>query len=91
MAQQDLRNLSHIIAFQHHSPITALRYIKGVYNEFKWLESNAETLKIQTRKSFHQYGFNVRCINYKKMTIIYVISSNTVYIQSIIPSNTVTE
>jgi hypothetical protein len=73
-AQQDLRNLSHAITFQHHSPITALRYLKGVYNEFKWLESNAETLKIQTRKSFHQYGLNVRCVTYKKMSIKY---SNT--------------
>ena len=88
-AQHDLRNLSHAIAFQHYSPITAIRYIKGVYKEFEWLESNAETLKIQTRKSFLQYGFNVRCIHYKKMTINYVMSNNTAYIQRIIPSNTI--
>lgn len=68
-AQQDLRDLSNTIMFQYKSPITAIRYLRGIYNELKWLQSHAESLKIQSDKSYTQFGFNTRRINYKKMTI----------------------
>jgi mRNA-degrading endonuclease RelE of RelBE toxin-antitoxin system len=88
-AQQDLRDLSNTILFEYKSPITAIRYLRGIYDEFKWLQSNAESLKIQSNKSFAKFGFNIRRINYKKMSIIYSIVDNTVYIKRIIPAGTI--
>jgi len=88
-AQLDLRDLSNTIMFENKSPITAIRYLRGIYNEFKWLQSHAESLKIQSDKSYTQFGFNTRRINYKKMTIIYCVVDKTVYIQRIIPAGTI--
>ena len=88
-AQQDLKDLSNTIIFEYKSPITAIRYLRGIYDEFRWLRSNAESLKIQSSKSFTKFGFNTRRINYKKMAIIYSVVDNTVYIKRIIPAGTI--
>ncbi|MBA4408524.1 MAG: type II toxin-antitoxin system RelE/ParE family toxin [Bacteroidota bacterium] len=88
-AQQDLRDLSNTIIFEYKSPITAIRYLRGIYDEFRWLQSNAESLKIQTSKSFAKFGFNTRRINYKKMAIIYCVVANIVYIKRVIPAGTI--
>jgi len=55
------------------------------------LKNNAETFTIQSGIFFLQYGFNVRRLNYKKMTIIYTVMNDTVYIQRVVPSSTITE
>ena len=78
-AQQDLKDLSNNIIHDYKSPITAIKYLRGIYDEFKWLRSNAESLKIQSSKSFTKFGFNIRRINYKKIAIIYSVADNTVY------------
>lgn len=88
-AQQDLKDLSNAIIFEYKSPITAIRYLRGIYDEFRWLRSNAESLKIQSSKSFIKFGFNTRRINYKKMAIIYSVVENRVYIKRIIPAGTI--
>ena len=88
-AQQDLRDLSNTIIFEYKFPITAIRYLRGIYDEFKWLRSNAESLKIQSGKSFTKFGLNTRRINYKKMAIIYSVVDNTVYIKRIVPAGTI--
>ena len=88
-AQQDLKDLSNTIIFEYKSPITAIRYLRGIYDEFRWLRSNAESLKIQSSKSFTKFGFNTRRINYKKMAIIYSVVDNTIYIKRIIPAGTI--
>jgi len=88
-AQQDLRDLSNTIMFEYKSPITAIKYLRGIYDVFRWLSSNAESIKIQSSKSFTKFGFNTRRINYKKMAIIYSVVNNTVYIHRVIPANSI--
>ena len=90
-AQQDLKDLSNTIILEYKSPITAIKYLRGIYDEFRLLRSNAESLKIQSSKSFTKFGFNVRRINYKKMAIIYSVTDNTVYIKRIIPAGTIND
>ena len=88
-ARNDLRNLAFIISENYKSPLTAVNYLRGIDKELKKLSRSAESHIIQTRSYFRQYGLNVRRLNYKKMTIIYTVVNNTVYIQRIIPASTI--
>ena len=88
-AQQDLRNLSNVIIFEYKSPVTAIKYLRGIYDQFRCLQFNAESLKIQTSKSYLKFGFNTRRINYKKMAIIYSLVDNTVYVKRVVPAKTI--
>jgi len=88
-AQQDLRDLSNAISFEYKSPLTAIKYLRGIYDEMKKLRLIAGLLPIQKSAYFLQYGFNVRRLKYKKMTIIYTVIDNAVYIIQVIPSSTI--
>jgi hypothetical protein len=59
----DIEDLSEVISFQYKAPITSKKYVKGLLKEIKKLESMAESLPFQSRKSLTQYGQNVRRIN----------------------------
>ena len=88
-AQQDLRDLSNAISFEYKSPLTAIKYLRGIYDEMKKLRLIAGLLPIQKSAYFLQYGFNVRRLKYKKMTIIYTVIDNAVYIIQVISSSTI--
>ena len=89
-AQQDLRELSNIISFEYKSPLTAVKYLRGIYDEMKKLRLIAGLLPIQKSAYFIQFGFNVRRIRFKKMIIIYTLIDNTAYILRVVASSTVT-
>ena len=89
-AQQDLRDLSNTITFEYKSPVTAIKYLKGIYAQMRKLNSSAETYVAQTHKYFSQYGLTARRLNYKKMTIIYTVNNRKVYIQRVVPSSSIT-
>jgi signal transduction histidine kinase len=36
-AQQDLRDLSNAISFEYKSPLTAIKYLRGIYDEMRKL------------------------------------------------------
>ncbi len=78
-AQKDLRNLSNTISYEYQSPATAIKYLREIY----------QALSVQKSTYFLQYGFNVRRLNYKKMTIIYTVIDYTAYIQRVVPSSTI--
>ncbi len=88
-AKTDIEQLSDVIKHKYKSPQTAFNYIQGLVNEINKLEVSAESYTVQTRKSFLKYSYNVRRINYKKMSIIYTVSNYTVYIHRIIPSSAI--
>lgn len=88
-AQQDLRDLSNAISFEYKSPLTAVKYLRGIYDEMRKLRLIAGLLPVQKSAYFLQYGFNVKRLRYKKMTIIYTVNGNTVYIIRVIPSSTI--
>jgi plasmid stabilization system protein ParE len=88
-AQQDLRDLSNVISFEYKSPLTAIKYLRGIYDEMRKLQLIADFLPIQKSAYFQQYGYNIRRLKYKKMTIIYTVTGNTVYIVRVVPSSTI--
>jgi len=90
-AKEDIIDLSYTIRFEYKSPTTSVKYLRGLYKKMNRLKNNAETFTIQSGIFFLQYGFNVRRLNYKKMTIIYTVMNDTVYIQRVVPSSTITE
>jgi hypothetical protein len=88
-SRTDLLDLNNVIIYKYQSPSTAYKYMHGLSKEVKKLESMAETLPFQSRKSLAQYGQNVRRINYKKMAVIYTVHNDLVLIHRVIPSNTI--
>ena len=88
-AQQDLRDLSNAISFEYKSPLTAVKYLRGIYDEMRKLRLIAGLLPIQKSAYFLQYGFNVKRLRYKKMTIIYTVIGDAIYIIRVIPSSTI--
>ena len=88
-AQQDLRDLSNAISFEYKSPLTAIKYLRGIYNEMRKLRLIAGLLPVQKSPYFMQYGFNVKRLRYKKMTIIYKVIGNAVYVIRVVPSSTI--
>ena len=88
-ARYDLNNLSEIIIYQYKAPVTAEKYLQGIYAEIAKLSHSAESYPVQTRKSLQQYGPYPRLINYKRMAIIYNAIGSTVIIRRIIPANTI--
>jgi len=86
-AINDRKSLFNFITFDCGSPITAFRYLQGIKYTIKQLEIFPEIYAIRTNKSLLQYGENIRMINYKKISIIYTVRKNTVYILRIIASS----
>lgn len=88
-AKDDIMNLTDIILYDYAAPLTAFKYIKGLYKQINSLKHGAESYILQTKPFFRQFGFNVRAITYKKMTIVYVVANKSVYIKAVIPSKNI--
>ncbi len=88
-ANKDIVNLINAITYDYSSPLTAFRYLKGLYKEINSLAIGAESDSIQTSIFYRQYGFNVRKISFKKMSIVYLIVNQYVYIKAIIPTSSI--
>jgi len=69
--------------------LASAKYIRGLKSKIAKLAHSAESYPIQTRSFFRQYGFTVRAIKYKKMSVVYLVVNQTVYIRAIIPSATI--
>jgi plasmid stabilization system protein ParE len=90
-AVSDIAALVKVITVQYKSPVTATQYTQGIIDTIASLRYHAEAYRIQTGKSFQQYGPFPRRVNYKQMKVIYNVLDNTVYIRRVIPANTIAE
>ncbi|MDR1811103.1 MAG: type II toxin-antitoxin system RelE/ParE family toxin [Prevotella sp.] len=86
-SHRDVSDLYEVILYEYFAPATAKRYVKGIIDTVNTLKKDAPIYQIQTRASLRQYGQNVRRINYKKMSIIYTIHGDVVYIHRIVASS----
>jgi len=91
VAFDDIQDLYYAIVLEYKSPLTAKRYVAGLYAEIKSLEKTAEMFVIRDDRSLLQYGYNVRRINYKKMAVIYTINGSDVYVHRVIASSMITD
>jgi len=84
IALQDIENVHDYIAYELFEPITADKYIRGIYDAIKHLSLYGASVAVSERDFLlSQYGSNVRNINYKKMAIIYTVENNEIIIQRI--------
>ena len=89
-ALQDIENVHDYIAYELFEPITADKYIRGIYNAIKYLSSYGASIAISERDFLlSQYGSTVRNISHKKMTVIYTIENNEIVVQRIIAASLV--
>jgi plasmid stabilization system protein ParE len=85
-ANQDIQKLFDFIHLNYQAPLTAKKYINGLFSTFDLLSHSSHSYPIQQHKSFLKYGFDVRRASYKKMAIIFTLHHNTVFIHRIIAS-----
>ena len=86
-ALQDIENIHDYIAYELFEPITADKYIRGIYDAIKHLSLFGANIAVSERDFLlSQYGSTVRNINYKKMAIIYIVENNEIVIQRITAS-----
>ena len=73
LAEKDIDDLFYVITEEYKSPLTAARYVQGIYDEINKLSTQAAIHKIEKGSFYQQFGFSVRRVNYKKMAVIYSI------------------
>ena len=83
-ALQDIENVHDYIAYELFEPITADKYIRGIYDSLKHLSLYGASIAVSEKDLLlSKYGSTVRNINYKKMAIIYTVENNEIIIQRI--------
>ena len=86
-AKSDLAELEKFIVEDCQAPLTAKRRFEDLNKRLDWLEKYAELPAIEFNLSY-QYGIIVRTIPYgKKMTIVYTVEGEKVYILRIMPQS----
>ena len=84
-AEADIDKVHDYIAFERFLPVTANRYVHGIYKAISTLSLTGGMLGVSSNKSLQRrYGFGVRTTVYKKMTIIYTVTDDTVLVHRII-------
>ena len=91
LAVSDIDDFIEYIIFVYKAPITAKRHYDGLFKTIKSLSLIAENLPITNKTNFQQFGYNVRRINHKKMTIIYTVHFDIVYIHRVIAQSLITD
>ena len=88
IALQDIENVHDYIAYELFEPITADKYIRGIYEAIKYLTLYGTSVAVSERESLLlQYGSTVRNIQYKRMTIIYTVENNNIMVQRIMAAS----
>jgi len=85
-AQSDVYKLRYAIVFKFRAPLTAKRYLEGLNKKITSLEVSADSIHVDEELT-QQYGFEIRRIHYKEMTILYTIEDMNVLIVRIIPQS----
>ena len=87
-AVSDLYELDYAIREKFQAPLSAARYLIGLKRKIKGLSRNAE-LRVKDDYLSRQLRRDIHRENYKKMTILYSIDDDLVYIHRIIPQSMV--
>ena len=86
----DIKELYDYIAFDKGFPMTAERYVDGIYDTIHNLALTGNMVAVNYNDGLQrQYGASVRTRIYKKMTIIYTIVDEFVIVHSVRPGNTI--
>jgi plasmid stabilization system protein ParE len=87
-AFRDIENVHDYIAYELFEPVTADKYLRGIYDAIKHLSFYGAGVAVSEQDSLlSQYGSTVRNINYKKMAVIYTVENKEITIQRIIAAS----
>jgi hypothetical protein len=86
-AEMDVDNLYDVIAFDFCQFLTADRYLRGLNDAIRRLSLYAGSIAFSQYDYIQsRYGPKARHITYKKITIIYTITGDTVFIKRVMPA-----
>ncbi|MDR1737866.1 MAG: hypothetical protein LBR66_03495 [Candidatus Symbiothrix sp.] len=84
-ARTDIRNTQHFIAYTLLSPLTSERYVIGIYQAIYRLSFYGGSIAPSLNDYIQaNYGPDARTITYKKMSIIYNITDDIIYVRRVI-------
>jgi len=83
-AQNDIYQIIDYISNFYKAPLTAEKYLIGLYDAIFSLENLAESIRISTKSDILKYGLNAKTIIFKKLIIVYTVHSDIVLIQAVI-------
>ena len=87
-AKDDIRDTYSYIAYGLLEPLTAEKYIEGLYNAIGKLKIYGGAIALSQRVSIQKrYGPNARTSTYKKMTIIFNVRGNVILIRRVVASS----
>ena len=87
---QDIENVHDYIAYELCEPVTADKYIRGIYDAVRHLTLYGASVAVSERDFLlSQYGATVRNINYKRMAIIYTVEGHEIIVQRIVAASLV--
>jgi plasmid stabilization system protein ParE len=87
-ASQDVQSVYEYIAFKQKMPLSARRYYNGIFDAIDSLAIIGPSIAVTRHTSLLRlYGPRTRTIIYKKMTIVYNVIGETVYIRRIMASS----
>ena len=90
-AKDDINDTYNYIAYVLFEPLTAEKYIEGLYKAIGKLKIYGGSIAPSRRASVQKrYGPNARTIIYKKMTIIFNLKGNMILIRRVIASSLIT-
>lgn len=82
-AQNDIISLIDYIENTYKAPLTAEKYLKGLYRIIFSLENYAESIQISNQKSVLKYGMNAKSVVYKNVVVIYTVHGNKAIIRAV--------
>ncbi|MDR2466542.1 MAG: type II toxin-antitoxin system RelE/ParE family toxin [Prevotellaceae bacterium] len=89
-AKADMNRLYDYIAFDCFQRDTADKYLYGIQSKIDKLAWIGGSIGISLNRNLQrQYGYGVRTITYKKMTIIYNVENNCILVRRIKPGKNI--
>ena len=86
-AKSDLAELERFIVEDCYAPLTTKRRFEDLDKRLDWLEKYAELPAIDFNLSY-RYGILIRTIPFgKKMTIVYTVEGEKVYVLRVMPQS----
>jgi plasmid stabilization system protein ParE len=84
-AQNDIYQIIDHISHVYKAPLTAEKYLIGLYDAIFSLENFAESIPVSTKTDISKYGLNARSITFKKLIIVYTVRARIILVQAVIP------
>jgi len=82
-AQNDIYQIIDYISNIYKAPLTAEKFLIGLYDAIFSLENSAESIRISTKADILKYGINARSIVFKKLIIVYTVHDETVLVKTV--------